>query len=227
MLHKPVLSGRIGKWAYSLKKYNLKYEPLRATKGQVVADFVVDHMITDDKAACLVETIPWRLFFDGSVCNRGRVVGCVIVSPNGMCYELSIRLEFACTNNQAEYKGLLHELEFLREMGAKEVEASGDSSIVVQQIKGETQCWNVVLNSYRDKCLELIKTLETFHIKYIPREKNKEANALAQQASGYEVKRGLFVIKSAPTNALIGGNHYKLVDMTLVVETVGSTGPTM
>jgi ribonuclease HI len=208
-------------------RVDLKYEPLRATKGQVVADFVVDHMITDDRATCLVETVPWSLFFDGSVCKRGRRggAGCVKVSPNGMCYELSIGLEFACMNNQAEYKGLLHGLEILREMGAKEVEASGDSSIVVQQIKGESQCWDGVLNSYRDKCLELIKSLETFHINYIPREKNKEANTLAQQASGYEVKRGLFVIRSAPMNALTDGNHYELIDMALVVVLAGSTGP--
>jgi ribonuclease HI len=157
--------------------------------------------------------------------QEGSGAGCVIVSPNGMCYELSISLEFACTNNQAEYEGLLHRLDFLREMGGKEVEASGDSSIVVQQIKGESQCWDGVLNSYRDKCLELIKSLETFHINYIPREKNKEANTLAQQASGYEVKRGLFVIRSAPMNALTDGNHYELIDMALVVVLAGSTGP--
>jgi hypothetical protein len=26
----------------------------------------------------------------------------VIISPSGMCIDLSIRLEFACTNNQVE-----------------------------------------------------------------------------------------------------------------------------
>jgi hypothetical protein len=35
------------------------------------------------------------------------------------------------------------------------------------------------------------------------------------------------MIKSAPMNVLIDGNHCESVDMTLVVETVGSTGPTM
>jgi hypothetical protein len=96
------LSGRIGKWAYSLVEYDLKYEPSQVTKGQVVADFVADHMVTTDNDTCLVETIPWRLFFDGSICSRGRGVGCVIISPNDMCYELPVRLEFVCMNNQAE-----------------------------------------------------------------------------------------------------------------------------
>jgi ribonuclease HI len=39
---------------------------------------------------------------------------CVIVSPNGTYIDLSIRLEFACTNNQVEYEALLHGIEYLR-----------------------------------------------------------------------------------------------------------------
>jgi hypothetical protein len=33
MLHKPILSGRMGKWIYSLVEYDLFYEPLRAVRG--------------------------------------------------------------------------------------------------------------------------------------------------------------------------------------------------
>jgi ribonuclease HI len=43
MLHNPILSGRLGKWAYTLVEYDLMYEPLRAMKGQVVVDFIMDH----------------------------------------------------------------------------------------------------------------------------------------------------------------------------------------
>jgi hypothetical protein len=43
MMQKPILSGRMGKWAYFLVEYELSYEPLKAVKGQVVADFIVDH----------------------------------------------------------------------------------------------------------------------------------------------------------------------------------------
>jgi hypothetical protein len=71
MLHKLILSGRSGKWAYSLVEYDLAFEPLRAKKGQIVADFVVEHMIALDDNACLIELVPRKLFFDGSVCSRG------------------------------------------------------------------------------------------------------------------------------------------------------------
>jgi hypothetical protein len=33
MLLQPILSGRIGKWAYALDEYDLAYEPLRSMKG--------------------------------------------------------------------------------------------------------------------------------------------------------------------------------------------------
>jgi hypothetical protein len=36
MLQNPILSGRIGKWAYALIEYDLAYEPLKFMKGQVL-----------------------------------------------------------------------------------------------------------------------------------------------------------------------------------------------
>jgi hypothetical protein len=48
MLHKPILSGRIGKWAYALVEYDLACEPLKSMRGQIVADFIVEHRINDE-----------------------------------------------------------------------------------------------------------------------------------------------------------------------------------
>ena len=49
MLQKPILSGRIGKWAYALVEYDLAYESLRAIRGQIVVDFIFDHWINDEQ----------------------------------------------------------------------------------------------------------------------------------------------------------------------------------
>jgi hypothetical protein len=83
MLQKPVLQGRIGKWIYSLIEYDLLYESLRAVKGQVVADFIVDHMVFEGKEVRLIEVSHLLLYFDGSVCGKGQGIGCVMVSPSG------------------------------------------------------------------------------------------------------------------------------------------------
>jgi hypothetical protein len=47
MLPNPIMSGRIGKWAYALIEYDLAYEPLKSVRVQVVADFIVEHRIND------------------------------------------------------------------------------------------------------------------------------------------------------------------------------------
>jgi len=42
------LSGRIGEWAYALVEYNLACEFLKFMRGQIVADFIVEHRINDE-----------------------------------------------------------------------------------------------------------------------------------------------------------------------------------
>jgi hypothetical protein len=49
MLQNPIMSGRIGKWAYALIEYDLAYEPLKSMKCQVIADFIVEHRIDDTR----------------------------------------------------------------------------------------------------------------------------------------------------------------------------------
>jgi ribonuclease HI len=192
MLLKSILSGKIGKWAYALVQYDLAYEPLRSMKGQIVVDFIVDHVIDLDHSVDVVQLKPWGLYFDGLVYSKGHRDGCVIISPSDVCIDLSIRLEFDFTNNQVEYESLLHGLEYLRDLRARDVDVFGASNLIVQQIKGDSQCLDGVLNYYRDRCLDIIKLLDTFSIKYIPREENSRANRLAQQASSYVISQGIF-----------------------------------
>jgi ribonuclease HI len=47
------------------------------------------------------------VFFDGSVCSKGNGAGCVLVSPGVLTINICVRLEFLCTNNQAEYESLM------------------------------------------------------------------------------------------------------------------------
>ena len=87
MLQQPILSGRIGKWAYALVEYDLTYESLRTMRGQVVTDFIVDHRIKDEEDVSYISVCPWKLYFDGSVCRDGQCIGNVLISPNNVAYE--------------------------------------------------------------------------------------------------------------------------------------------
>jgi ribonuclease HI len=88
---------------------------------------------------------------------------------------------------------MLHGLEFLRDLGAKDIDVYGDSNLIMEQIRGDSQCLDGVLNSYRDKCLDIIKLFNTFSIKHIPREENSLVNRLAQQVLGYVVRQGVLL----------------------------------
>lgn len=53
MLSKPILHSRMGKQALELNEYSLNYAPLRAIKGQIVSDFIIDHAIVKIKKVLL------------------------------------------------------------------------------------------------------------------------------------------------------------------------------
>jgi hypothetical protein len=67
------MSGRFSKWANAHIEYDLAYESLKYMKGQVVADFIVEHRIGDTHELDISYLIitSWTLYFDGSICNEG------------------------------------------------------------------------------------------------------------------------------------------------------------
>jgi hypothetical protein len=157
MMQRPTLIGPMGKWACSLVEYDMSYDSIKAVKGHVAVDFIVDHSIeVEVDNECLVAISAWRLYFDGSVCAKGCGIGCMMVSPNGVMHELLVRLDFRCTNNQVEYEALVSGLEWLIDMEVKHIEAFGDSKLIVQQVRGESQCLDGTLNRYHDLCIQLI-----------------------------------------------------------------------
>jgi hypothetical protein len=82
LIQKLILSSKRGKWAFSLVEYDLVYEPLRAARGQAIADFITVHD-TELGETCMVEACSWQLFFDGLVCEQGNGVSYMVVSPYG------------------------------------------------------------------------------------------------------------------------------------------------
>ena len=139
-----------------------------------------------------------ELYFDGSVCDDRQGIGVVLVSPEGATFDFSSRLEFHCTNNQAEYEALLFGLELLFSMGIKHVQAFGDSQLVVQQVSGEFQCFDGILNSYLERCWDIIRSFDEFEICHIFRTDNSRANDLAWRASGYHISKGKFHVSEKP-----------------------------
>ena len=51
-------------------------------RGQIIADFIVEHRINDkhDLEIGYITCTPWKLYFDGSVCDDGQGIGAVLIS---------------------------------------------------------------------------------------------------------------------------------------------------
>jgi hypothetical protein len=119
MLCMPILNGRIGKWILDLSEFELRFESVKAVKGQIIADFITEHR---DPSINLLEITPWALFFDGSSCGKGGGVGILLISPRGEMFEFAIPIQPTVTNNQAESEALLRGLQYLKEAKAISVE---------------------------------------------------------------------------------------------------------
>lgn len=104
------------------------------------------------------------------------------------------------TNNEAEYNAVITGLDYLKrgvgkeKLAEAEIEVRMDSELVCKQLRGEYQIkeerlfplfiaiWNMQ-----------VKDLPKITFTYIPREQNKEADELANEAmDGQEKNKGLF-----------------------------------
>ena len=73
---------------------------------------------------------------DGAANQSGSGIGLVLISPEGIAIEKSLRLEFSATNNEAEYEALLQGMMMVQKLGGKAMEAFSDSKLVVGQVIG-------------------------------------------------------------------------------------------
>ena len=53
------------------------------------------------------EPLQWEVYVDGAVNQKGSGVGLVLISPEKLIVEKSLRLGFSTTNNETEYEALL------------------------------------------------------------------------------------------------------------------------
>ena len=84
-------------------------------------------------------------------------------------------------NNVAEYAALMEALQYAVSRKARKLHVYSDSEVVVRQMTGEYTCRSPRLYSLHWTCRKLARSL-AFSISHVPREKNAEANDLAQSA---------------------------------------------
>jgi ribonuclease HI len=86
------------------------------------------------------------------------------------------------TNNVAEYQALLHALRFALARGAGSVEVFSDSELLVRQLEGRYRVKNAGLQPLHREAQSLLARFAKATVAHVPRERNREADALANRA---------------------------------------------
>jgi ribonuclease HI len=176
---------------FALSKFDIRYQPAKAVKGQALADLTAKRVSTN---IVVLSVRAWAMYFDGSVCRDGCGIGILLVSPRGATYSFSIRLPTTCTNNLAEYEAVHKGMKLLLEAEA-EVEVFGDSKLVIYQLTEEYRCESELLFPLWMQCQELIAQFRYINFYWIPRARNSEANG----TTGFRIQSRRIQSSGAPT----------------------------
>lgn len=132
----------------------------------------------------MTATLALRLHVDGA--SRGNPgdagFGIYVTAPDGSEVTSLFGYLGKATNNVAEYQALLHGLRFALARGASSVEVFSDSELLVRQIEGRYRVKNAGLQPLHREAQALLARFAKARVAHVPREGNREADALANRA---------------------------------------------
>ncbi len=86
------------------------------------------------------------------------------------------------TNNIAEYTSLVKALEAAKQIGTEQLVVFSDSELLVRQINGQYKVKSEQIRPLFRQAVNLLGEFKNWKVRHIPREKNKEADRLVNQA---------------------------------------------
>jgi ribonuclease HI len=86
------------------------------------------------------------------------------------------------TNNEAEYAAVLLGLSEALAMNAETVTLHADSELVIKQLNGVYKVKHPVMKERHQEAMRLLAKFKAWRAVHVPREKNAEADRLANQA---------------------------------------------
>ena len=140
----------------------------------------------DEKSVGIISiqcSTPWEVYVDGAANHRGSGVGLVLMSPEKITIEKSLRLGFSATNNEAKYETLLMGMMMVQKMGGKTVKVYLDSKLVVDQVRGDLEARDPRMQEYLNQVRSMQTKFEVFDVLHVPRGGNTHADSLATLAT--------------------------------------------
>ena len=102
-------------------------------------------------------------------------MGLVLISPEGITIEKSLRLGFSATNNEAEYEALLEGMSMVEKLGGKSINMFSDSKLVIGQVNGELEARDERMQEYLVQAKRLRTRFNSFSLMHVSRSGNTHA----------------------------------------------------
>ena len=124
-----------------------------------------------------------KVYIDGA--SRGNPgesgIGILVILPDSTREEIREYIGRG-TNNEAEYKALIRALRYLVAEVNPEVKIHSDSKLVANQMNGLWRVKDPKLRILHSEAKKLASRIAALEIEYVPRERNTEADRLANEA---------------------------------------------
>jgi ribonuclease HI len=130
------------------------------------------------------EDLQFVLYIDGASRGNPGMAGAGVWMTNEAGEKLVAMSRYLGhkTNNEAEYWALLLGLREAKRLGGKSIHIFTDSELIERQVKGLYRVKNLNLKGLHKIVTQNLKDFFSFDITSIPREQNREADRLANQA---------------------------------------------
>ncbi|XP_028114983.1 uncharacterized protein LOC114312887 [Camellia sinensis] len=179
LLRKPALTGRMTRWLLALAEYDITCVTPKAIKNQALADLLAQFPSGEHEpaevplpgkvhvSAAAVETY-WDLKFDGASGVGKGGAGITLTNQARENFHLSYKLDFECSNNEAEYEALILGLIAAQKKGLRKLKIWGDSKLVVKQIMGDFALKEPLLAPYHTVVQRLLTQFDDVQIQHTP-----------------------------------------------------------
>jgi ribonuclease HI len=126
--------------------------------------------------------IPTEIYIDGaSRGNPGNSGLGILIKDKNKDHRIKKYLGIL-TNNQAEYSAFITALEFARKLKKDSITIYTDSLLLANQINGIWQVESPNIKPLYEKAKKLLGEFKQVEVRHIPRELNREADRLANEA---------------------------------------------
>jgi ribonuclease HI len=183
ILNNPSATGRVSLWEIELSPLDITYEKQKAIKSQVLLDFTAEWLELQSTGPLDLSSV-WTMYFDGSKRIQGAGAGVVLISPQGDKLKYVLRMSFPqASNNEAEYKALLHGMKMAKACRATRLKIFEDSNLVVQQVMNKCDAISDNMTAYRNLYYYLEGTFDGCEVSHVSRASNDEDDNLANIGS--------------------------------------------